>query len=326
MGKDNLPTIIFTGTTFNTHLLTSSIIDDTMELINGKQLALDIQEEMRQEVEQWATQGLRLPHLVAVLVGDNPASASYVRNKMRSCERTGIRSTLIKKEADISEEALLAVINDLNNDDDVDGFIVQLPLPDHISEEKVTLAINPAKDVDGFHPTNFGLMAQGMPQYIPATPFGMVTMLERYGIETSGKHCVVLGRSNIVGTPMSILMSRKAKVGNCTVTLTHSRTQNLAEEIRRADIIVAAIGRANFVTADMVKEGAVVLDVGINSVEDSSKKRGYRLVGDVDFDNVAPKCSYITPVPGGVGPMTVTALIMNTIKSYKKYQLNKAIA
>lgn len=292
-----------------------------MKIIDGKQLALDLQEEMSQEVKQWASQGHRLPHLVAVLVGDNPASASYVRNKMRSCERTGIQSTLIKKEADISEADLLQIIQDLNEDDTIDGFIVQLPLPDHISDDKVTLAINPSKDVDGFHPTNFGLMAQGMPQYIPATPYGMLKMLERYNIDTSGKHCVVVGRSNIVGTPMSILMSRKATVGNCTVTLTHSRTKNLKEEIKRADILIAAIGIANFITEDMVKEGAVILDVGINSVEDSSRKRGYRLVGDVDFDGVADKCSFITPVPGGVGPMTVTALIMNTLKSYKKYHL-----
>ncbi|BDS12622.1 bifunctional methylenetetrahydrofolate dehydrogenase/methenyltetrahydrofolate cyclohydrolase FolD [Aureispira anguillae] len=297
-----------------------------MELINGKQLALDIQEEMRIDVESWSKKGHRLPHLVAILVGDNPASASYVRNKMRSCERTGIKSTLIKESSAITEAQLLTIIDQLNKDENVDGFIVQLPLPEHISEDKVTLAIAPNKDVDGFHPTNFGLMAQGMPQYIPATPFGMLTMLERYNIETSGKHCVVIGRSNIVGTPMSILMSRKAKVGNCTVTLTHSRTQNLAEEIRRADIIVAAIGIPNFVTADMVKDGAVILDVGINSVEDSSRKRGYRLVGDVDFEGVAPKCSFITPVPGGVGPMTVTALIMNTLKSYKKYHLNQELS
>ena len=292
-----------------------------MKIIDGKQLALDLQEEMSLEVKQWASQGHRLPHLVAVLVGDNPASASYVRNKMRSCERTGIQSTLIKKEADISEADLLQIIQDLNEDDSIDGFIVQLPLPDHISDDKVTLAINPSKDVDGFHPTNFGLMAQGMPQYIPATPYGMLKMLERYNIDTSGKHCVVVGRSNIVGTPMSILMSRKSTVGNCTVTLTHSRTKNLKEEIKRADILIAAIGIANFITEDMVKEGAVILDVGINSVEDSSRKRGYRLVGDVDFDGVADKCSFITPVPGGVGPMTVTALIMNTLKSYKKYHL-----
>jgi methylenetetrahydrofolate dehydrogenase (NADP+)/methenyltetrahydrofolate cyclohydrolase len=292
-----------------------------MKIIDGKQLALDLQQEMSQEVKEWVDQGHRLPHLVAVLVGDNPASASYVRNKMRSCERTGIQSTLIKKEFDISEADLLAVIESLNNDETVDGFIVQLPLPKHISEDKITLAINPIKDVDGFHPTNFGLMAQGMPQYIPATPYGMLKMLERYNIDTSGKHCVVVGRSNIVGTPMSILMSRKSKVGNCTVTLTHSRTKNLKEEIKRADILIAAIGIANFITKDMIKEGAVILDVGINSVEDSSKKRGYRLVGDVDFEDVADKCSFITPVPGGVGPMTVTALLMNTLKSYKKYHL-----
>jgi methylenetetrahydrofolate dehydrogenase (NADP+)/methenyltetrahydrofolate cyclohydrolase len=292
-----------------------------MELINGKQLALDIQAEMRVDVDKWAAEGHRLPHLIAILVGDNPASASYVRNKMRSCERTGIRSTLIKKENTITEAELLDIIKDLNQDDSVDGFIVQLPLPDHISENNVIVAINPKKDVDGFHPTNFGLMAQGMPQYIPATPFGMLTMLDRYNIETSGKKCLVLGRSNIVGTPMSILLSRKAKVGNCTVTLAHSRTENLTEELAQADIIVAAIGRPNFITANMVKKGAVVLDVGINSVEDSSRKRGYRLVGDVDFKNVSEKCSFITPVPGGVGPMTVTALIMNTLKSYKKYHL-----
>lgn len=297
-----------------------------MELIDGKQLALNVQDEIALNVKKWSDVGHRLPHLVAVLVGDDPASASYVRNKMRSCERTGIQSTLIKKENTLTEDELLEIIAELNEDTTVDGFIVQLPLPKHISEDKIILAINPKKDVDGFHPTNFGLMAQGMPQYIPATPFGMLTMLERYNIPTAGKHCVVIGRSNIVGTPMSILMSRKATVGNCTVTLTHSRTQNIADEIRRADIIVAAIGIPNFVTADMVKEGAVVLDVGINSVEDKSLKQGYRLVGDVDFDNVASKCSFITPVPGGVGPMTVTALIMNTIKSYETYYLNEKIA
>lgn len=286
-------------------------------IIDGKELAAVLQDEMRLEVEKWASQGYRLPHLVAVLVGNDPASASYVRNKMRSCERTGIKSTLIKKESNITQADLLEIIRQLNEDEAVDGFIVQLPLPKHISEEAVTLAIQPSKDVDGFHPMNFGLMAQGMPQYIPATPFGMLTMLERYNIPTEGKHCVVIGRSNIVGTPMSILMSRKAKVGNCTVTLTHSKTKNIAEEIRRADIIIAAIGIPNFVTADMVKEGAVVLDVGINSVEDKTSAQGYKLVGDVDFENVAPKCSFITPVPGGVGPMTVTALIINTLKSYK---------
>lgn len=292
-----------------------------MTKIDGKQLALDIQAELKEQVEGWKEEGKRAPHLVAVLVGDNPASASYVRNKMRACERTGIQSTLLKKEASISQEELLQVIQDLNQDAGVDGFIVQLPLPDHIDEHQVTLAVDPSKDVDGFHPTNIGLMAQGMAQYVPATPLGMLTMLERYNIETSGKHCVVLGRSNIVGTPMSLLLSRKAPVGNCTVTLTHSRTQNIKEEVKRADIVIAAIGCANYVTADMIKEGAVVLDVGINSVEDASKKRGYRLVGDVDYEQVAPKSSYITPVPGGVGPMTVTALLMNTLKAYEQNYL-----
>lgn len=289
-----------------------------MQKIDGKQLGLTIQEEIREEVEQLTKAGQRAPHLVAVLVGDNPASATYVRAKMRACERTGFRSTLIQKEISITEEELLKVVKQLNKDTEVDGFIVQLPLPKHINEHKITMAMDPLKDVDGFHPTNFGLMALGTPQYIPATPYGIITMLERYNIETSGKHCVVIGRSNIVGTPMSILMSRKAKIGNCTVTLTHSRTANVAEEVRRADIVIAAIGRANFVTADMVKEGAVVIDVGINSVEDTNKKRGYRLVGDVDYEQVAPKCSFITPVPGGVGPMTVTALLMNTLKGYKQ--------
>lgn len=287
-------------------------------IIDGKQLALDIQAEIKEQVQTYTANGKRAPHLVAVLVGDNPASASYVRNKMRACERTGFHSTLLQHPDTLSQTELLQVIHDLNADSKVDGFIVQLPLPDHIDEHAVTLAIDPAKDVDGFHPTNIGLMALGRPQFIPATPLGILTMLERYNIDTSGKHCVVLGRSNIVGTPMSILLSRKAKVGNCTVTLTHSRTTNVEEEIQRADIVVAAIGKAGFVTGDMIKEGAVVLDVGINSVPDSSRKRGYRLVGDVDYDSVAPKASHITPVPGGVGPMTVTALLMNTLTSYQQ--------
>ncbi|MEL6719133.1 MAG: bifunctional methylenetetrahydrofolate dehydrogenase/methenyltetrahydrofolate cyclohydrolase FolD [Bacteroidota bacterium] len=289
-----------------------------MTILDGKQLSQQIKEEIAEEVKQIKAAGGKIPHLAAVLVGENPASQVYVRNKVRSCEQVGFNSTLIRKEADISEADLLAIIEDLNQNEDIDGFIVQLPLPDHIDETKVTLAIDPRKDVDGFHPMNFGRMAQGMSSYLPATPYGIVQMLDRYEIETSGKHCVVVGRSNIVGTPMSILLSRKAKVGNCTVTLAHSRTKDLAAEVLRADIIVAAIGRANFITADMVKEGAVVIDVGINRVEDASAKRGYRLKGDVDFEAVAPKCSYITPVPGGVGPMTVTSLLMNTLKSAKK--------
>ncbi len=289
-----------------------------MQLIDGKALAETIKLEIAEEVAQIKTEGKKIPHLAAVLIGNNAASASYVRNKVRSCEQCGFRSTLVERAADISEEELFGIINDLNQDADIDGFIVQLPLPKHINEEDVTLAINPKKDVDGFHPINFGRMAQGLPAYLPATPYGILQMLDRYNIETSGKHCVVVGRSNIVGTPMSILLSRKAKVGNCTVTLAHSRTKDLPAETRRADIIISAIGRANFITADMVKEGAVVIDVGINRVDDASRKRGYRLVGDVDFENVAPKCSFITPVPGGVGPMTVCSLMLNTLKASRK--------
>lgn len=290
-----------------------------MQLIDGKELALRIQDELKEKVDQLLAENKRPPHLAAVLVGENPASASYVRNKMRACERAGFRSSLIQRPESTSEEELLHLIEDMNKDDLLDGYIVQLPLPKHISEEKVTLAINPAKDVDGFHPMNVGLMTINSPQYIPATPFGIITMLDRYNIETSGKHCVVVGRSNIVGTPMNILMSRNNKVGNCTVTMTHSRTKDLKEECLRADILIVAIGRANFVTADMVKKGAVVIDVGINSVEDASRKRGYRLVGDVDFKGVSEKASAMTPVPGGVGPMTVTALMMNTMKAYELY-------
>ena len=289
-----------------------------MQIIDGKGLAKTIKEEIAQEVITIKANGGKTPHLAAILVGDNPASAVYVRNKVRSCEQVGFKSTLVRKEATISQEELLQVVAELNNDDDIDGYIVQLPLPKHIDEDAVNLAIDPKKDVDGFHPMNIGRMTLGLETYLPATPYGMIQMLDRYNIETSGKHCVVVGRSNIVGTPMSVLLSRKNKVGNCTVTLTHSRTKDLAAEVKRADIIVAAIGRANFITADMVKEGAVVLDVGINRVEDATRKRGYRLVGDVDYDNVAPKCSFITPVPGGVGPMTVTSLLMNTLLASQK--------
>lgn len=288
-----------------------------MQLIDGKALAKTIKAELATEVENLTANGGKIPHLAAVLVGDNPASQVYVKNKVRSCEKIGFKSTLIRKDAATTEAELLEIIDQLNNDADIDGFIVQLPLPEHIDETKVTLAIDPKKDVDGFHPMNFGRMSQGLPCYIPATPYGILVMLERYGIDTSGKNCVVVGRSNIVGTPMSILMSRKSKVGNCTVTLTHSRTKDLKAETLRADIIIAAIGIPNFITADMVKEGAVIIDVGINRVDDATRKRGYRLVGDVDFEGVAPKSSFITPVPGGVGQMTVTALLMNTMKSAK---------
>ena len=289
-----------------------------MTIIDGNDLSQKIKSEIAIEVEKLKKEGRKTPHLAAVLVGENPASKVYVRNKVRSCEQVGFKSTLIQKDADVSEEELIETVHFLNNDDDIDGFIVQLPLPKHINEERVTLAIDPKKDVDGFHPVNFGRMALGLPCYLPATPFGIITMLDRYNIETSGKHAVVIGRSSIVGTPMSILLSRKAKVGNCTVTITHSRTQNLAGILRQADIIVAAIGIPNFVKADMVQKGAVVIDVGINRVDDETAKRGYRLVGDVDYEGVAPLCSHITPVPGGVGPMTVTSLMLNTLKATKK--------
>jgi methylenetetrahydrofolate dehydrogenase (NADP+) / methenyltetrahydrofolate cyclohydrolase len=287
-----------------------------MQILDGKLLSEQIKAELAAEVDQLKLEGKKVPHLVAVLVGDNPASEVYVSNKIRSCEQTGFRSTLIRRNADISQVALLQIVYDLNNDPEIDGFIVQLPLPKHINEEKITLAIDPKKDVDGFHPVNFGRMAQGLPAFLPATPYGILEILRRNNIETSGKHCVVVGRSNIVGTPISILLSRKGF--DCTVTLTHSRTKDLAGEVRRADIIVAAIGIPNFIKGDWVKEGAVVIDVGINRIVDTTKKSGFKLVGDVDFDAVAPKCSYITPVPGGVGAMTVTALLMNTMKATQK--------
>lgn len=289
-----------------------------MQLIDGKALATRIKEEIKQEVESIVASGGKRPHLAAVLIGDDPASHAYVRGKVRSCEQVGFESTLVQRDADITEQELLQIVDDLNNDPGIDGFIVQLPLPGHIDESKVTLAVNPRKDVDGFHPVNIGRMTLGLPAYLPATPFGIMQMLDRYNIETSGKSCCILGRSNIVGTPMSILLSRKAQPGNATVVLCHSRTRNIKDIAREADILIAAMGMPNFVTEDMVKEGAVVIDVGINRVDDATRKRGYRLVGDVDFEHVAPKCSYITPVPGGVGPMTITSLLMNTLKSCKK--------
>jgi methylenetetrahydrofolate dehydrogenase (NADP+) / methenyltetrahydrofolate cyclohydrolase len=287
-----------------------------MQLLDGKALSDTIKNEMAAEVENIRRQGGKIPHLVAVLVGDNPASEVYVSNKIRSCEQVGFRSTFIRRNADLSQTDLLHIVQDLNDDPEVDGFIVQLPLPKHINEEKITLAIDPKKDVDGFHPVNFGRMAQGLPAFLPATPYGILEILRRHHIDTVGKHCVVVGRSNIVGTPMSILLSRKG--WDCTVTLTHSRTQNLADEVRRADLVVAAIGIPNFIKGDWVKEGATVIDVGINRIVDTSKKSGFRLVGDVDFEAVAPKCAHITPVPGGVGAMTVTALMMNTLKAATK--------
>jgi methylenetetrahydrofolate dehydrogenase (NADP+)/methenyltetrahydrofolate cyclohydrolase len=289
-----------------------------MQLLDGKLLSENIKSELGAEVDIIRARGGKIPHLAAVLVGENPASQVYVQSKVRSCEQVGFKSTLIQKPADITEAELLEIVRSLNDDPDVDGFIVQLPLPKHIDEERITLAIDHRKDVDGFHPINFGRMAQGLPAYLPATPFGILEMLRRYNIETAGKHCVVVGRSNIVGTPISILLSRKGYPGDCTVTLTHSRTRDLPREVRRADIVVAAIGIPEFIKGDWVKEGAVVIDVGINRIADASKKSGTRLVGDVEFDTVAPKCSHITPVPGGVGLMTVAALMMNTMKACKR--------
>ncbi len=288
-----------------------------MKLIDGKALAQTIKGEIKAEVEKLVGEGMKKPHLAAVLIGSDPASQVYVRNKVRSCDQVGFTSTLINRPESITQEELLHIIDQLNTDEDIDGFIVQLPLPKHLNEEEVTLAIDHRKDVDGFHPMNIGRMAQGLSSYLPATPYGILQMLERNDIETQGKEVVILGRSNIVGTPMSILLSRKAKNGNATVQLCHSRTVDIPGHCRKADILIAAIGRANYVTADMVKEGAVVIDVGINRVNDPSKKKGYRLDGDVHFESVAPKCSYITPVPGGVGPMTVCSLMMNTLKSCK---------
>jgi len=288
-----------------------------MQLLDGKALAKTIKEELAEQVKQLKTKGQRAPHLAAVLVGDNPASQTYVRSKVRSCEQVGFASTLVTEPAGVSQDRLLEIVRSLNDNPEVDGFIVQLPLPDHIDADAVTLAIDPAKDVDGFHPVNFGRMAQGLPAYVPATPNGILEMLRRAQIPTSGKEVVVVGRSNIVGTPISILLSRKAEPGNATVTLCHSRTKDLPTHVRRADIVIAAIGIPNFISADMIKEGAVVIDVGINRVDDASRKKGYRLVGDVDFEAVREKASHITPVPGGVGQLTVVSLLMNTLKAHQ---------
>ena len=286
-----------------------------MKILDGKKTSLTIQQELAQKVEEKVSKGLKRPHLAAILVGDDGPSQTYVNAKVKACDRIGFKSTLINLESNISEEKLLNKIHDLNTDNDVDGFIVQLPLPDHIDESKVTLAIDPKKDVDGFHPMNVGNMTLGLPAFLPATPNGVIELLKRYDIETEGKNCVVIGRSSIVGTPVSILLSRKSKTGNATVTLAHSRTKDLPRICKSADIIVVAIGRPLFLTEDMVKEGAVIIDVGIHRINDETKKNGFRLIGDVDFDNVAPKTSYITPVPGGVGPMTIASLLLNTYKS-----------
>ena len=286
-----------------------------MKILDGKKTSLTIQQELAQMVKEKVGKGLKRPHLAAILVGDDGPSQTYVNAKVKACDRIGFKSTLIKLESTISEDKLLDKIYHLNADHDVDGFIVQLPLPKHIDESKVTLAIDPKKDVDGFHPMNVGNMTLGLPAFLPATPNGIIELLKRYDVETEGKNCVVIGRSSIVGTPVSILLSRKSKTGNATVTLAHSRTKDLPRICKSADIIVVAIGRPLFLTEDMVKEGAVIIDVGIHRINDETKKNGFRLIGDVDFDNVAPKTSYITPVPGGVGPMTIASLLLNTYKS-----------
>lgn len=286
-----------------------------MILLDGKKTSNDIKDEITIKVAELKQQGKKTPHLAAIIVGANGASITYVNAKVKACEKVGFDSTLVQLPEDVSEAELLAKIDELNNDDDIDGFIVQLPLPKHIDEHKVTLAVSPGKDVDGFHPENLGRMVLDLPCFLPATPYGIVQLLDRYDIETSGKDCVVIGRSHIVGSPMSILMARNNKVGNCTVTLTHSRTKNLIEYTKKADIIIVALGIAEFLTADMVKDGVVVVDVGITRVKDDSKKSGFKLLGDVKFDEVAAKCSYITPVPGGVGPMTIASLMMNTLQA-----------
>ena len=289
-----------------------------MQLLDGTACSQEIRQEIAKEVEALKAAGKRVPHLAAVLVGDDGASQNYVAMKIRDCEEIGFNSTTIRMESDTSEETLLSKVDELNNDPEIDGFIVQLPLPSHIDENKVTLAIDPAKDVDGFSPVNVGNMCLGLPTFVSATPNGIMELFKRYNIDTSGKHCVVLGRSNIVGTPMSILMSRNTNPGNATVTIAHSRTQNLKDLCASADILIVAIGKTEFVTADMVKEGAIVIDVGQTRVPDSSRKSGFRNVGDVDFENVKDKCSYITFVTGGVGPMTRASLLQNTLKAYQR--------
>jgi len=286
-----------------------------MQRLNGKETAKQIRAELKHKVSLRKEMGQKTPHLAAVLVGNDGGSLSYVTSKVKACEEIGFESTLIRFEDTISEDTLLAKVIELNNDDHIDGFIVQLPLPDHINEIKVTDTISPNKDVDGFHPKNLGNMMLNLPGFLPATPAGIIELIRRYDIETSGKHCVIIGRSNIVGTPLSMMLSRNSKPGNCTVTLAHSRTTNLKELCLQADILIAAIGKPNFVSADMVKDNAVIIDVGTTRIEDASRERGWRLVGDVNFNEVSQKASFITPVPGGVGPMTIASLMMNTLKA-----------
>ncbi|MGV6844874.1 MAG: bifunctional methylenetetrahydrofolate dehydrogenase/methenyltetrahydrofolate cyclohydrolase FolD [Lutibacter sp.] len=289
-----------------------------MIILDGKKTSADLKSEIAQSVKEIVTSGKRAPHLAAVLVGENGASMTYVNSKIKACELVGFKSTLVKLPKETSEEKLLLEIEALNNNKTIDGFIVQLPLPEHIDEQKILMAINPAKDVDGFHPVNVGKMTLDLPSFLPATPFGILELLERYYIETSGKDVLVIGRSHIVGRPMSILMSQKRKAGNATVTLAHSRTKNLKNLTLKADIIIAALGKPYFLTGDMVKDGVTVIDVGITRVEDKTKKRGYKLAGDVDFESVSQKAAYITPVPGGVGPMTIAMLLKNTLLAYNQ--------
>lgn len=289
-------------------------------LLEGKIAAASINLYLKTEVDALVRSGKRPPHLAAILVGNNGASETYVASKIKNCEEIGFGSSLIRFDANLEQQNLLETIGSLNNDDSIDGILVQLPLPSHITEQKIIEAIHPEKDVDGFHPVSVGKLVQGLPTFIPATPYGIMLMLEHYNIETKGKHAVVIGRSNIVGRPMSILLSSNIKYGNCTVTLCHSQTKNLKEICRQADILVAALGRPGFVKADMVKEGAIVIDVGITRIEDDTAKKGYRIKGDVVFDEVAPKAAAITPVPGGVGLMTIAGLLKNTLQAYLNKQ------
>lgn len=290
-----------------------------MTILDGKKISNDIKDEIAEEVKKMKAKGEKVPHLAAIIVGNDGASLTYVGSKVRACERVGFESTLIQLSNTTSEVELLDTIEELNNNDDIDGFIVQLPLPEQIDEQNVLLAVDPNKDVDGFHPMNFGRMALDMSTFIPATPFGILELLDRYKVETSGKHTVVIGRSHIVGRPMSILMGRKGFPGNSTVTLTHSRTKNIEEITKQADIIITALGKPEFLKADMIKEGVVVIDVGITRVPDATKQRGYRITGDVDFENVSKKASFITPVPGGVGPMTIAMLLKNTLLARERH-------
>jgi methylenetetrahydrofolate dehydrogenase (NADP+) / methenyltetrahydrofolate cyclohydrolase len=284
-----------------------------MTILDGKKISNDIKDEIAIEVNKLKANGEKVPHLAAVIVGSNGASLTYVGSKVKACEKVGFESTLVQMPETTTEEELLAKVEELNNKEDIDGYIVQLPLPKHINEEKVLLAVHPDKDVDGFHPTNFGKMALDMPTFIPATPFGIMELLDRYNVPTAGKHTVVIGRSHIVGRPMSILMSKRGEPGDSTVTLTHSRTKDIEEFTKQADIVITALGKPEFLKANMVKDGVTVIDVGITRVDDSSRERGYRIVGDVDFQEVSAKASYITPVPGGVGPMTIAMLMKNTL-------------